>query len=376
MPAQNTKNGLLIGEAILCLVLLVILGLPGFGQTGPTETINAKTYNASNFFSISGEVSGQAAPGVTAVYVNGTSVPVDANRYFQAYVYLRDGQKYLTIETHYPGLRFIKKYLVVRYPKAQKMFRVYVPEQDTRALAEPKPATEEEKTVAVAPPVETTTTTQKIVTKTTLPYETVVPKVSTIKERKAPAPAKVQPVREVTLASKAPVSPKREQPRQPTAAQEKVVQQESVVYIEKNLTRIVEGKTEEIVGKYVESPAGQQLLEKQAQKILEKNISKAAAEKIIASAAKKVVSETAPDIIRIEAKKAVEKVAASEELMKILQKEAPYILERQVEKILERDVPAGARSAGRQAKWREAMRRLTAPPPGGYHEATLPGYPE
>ena len=107
------------------LVLLSLLVIFIFPQSGvEAQAPNAKKYGPSYFFAIQGEVYGQTAPGIEAVLVNGKPVPIDKDLTFRTKVSLAKGQKYLTIETRYKNLRFIKKYLVIRHPKAQKTFKV------------------------------------------------------------------------------------------------------------------------------------------------------------------------------------------------------------------------------------------------------------
>ncbi|MFA6548491.1 MAG: hypothetical protein WCT39_00975 [Candidatus Margulisiibacteriota bacterium] len=122
------------------LLLLCVLSGAAFGDTSGTyEVYGGKRFGSSYFFAISGEVIGQAAPGVESVMVNGIPVPFDKNLNFSAKVSLPAGQKYLTISTKYKGLRFIKQYLVIRHPAAPKTFTIRVPKQEFKKIVEPPP---------------------------------------------------------------------------------------------------------------------------------------------------------------------------------------------------------------------------------------------
>lgn len=93
-----------------------------------------REYGPEYFFAIEGEVYGQTAPGVQAVFVNNKQVKIDKNLNFSASVRLKKGQEYLTIDTRYRGLRFVKKYLVIRHPKAPKTFKIHVPKQEFQKI--------------------------------------------------------------------------------------------------------------------------------------------------------------------------------------------------------------------------------------------------
>jgi hypothetical protein len=125
-----------------CLVLLglaLLFFFSAISQAAENDepiTYQGKTYDISYFFAISGEVYGQAAPGVEAVLVNNKPIKVEADRTFKAQVFLKEGQKYLNIETQYKGLRFIKRYLVIRHPEVQKTFTINVPEKEFKEIVE------------------------------------------------------------------------------------------------------------------------------------------------------------------------------------------------------------------------------------------------
>jgi hypothetical protein len=113
-------------------------------------TVKGKTYGPEYFFPISGDISGQAAPGVQSVFVNGKRVKVDSSLNFKSAVKLKKGEKYLTIETRYKGLNFIKKYLVIRHPKVKKTFTIAVPQKEFKEIVEKKePVVVEEKVLPV-----------------------------------------------------------------------------------------------------------------------------------------------------------------------------------------------------------------------------------
>ena len=132
-----------IGLLLLSLLTFFLFSALSFAaEISELEKYKGKEYGPEYFFAIQGEVSGQAAPGVQAVYVNDKPVQIDKDLNFNTKVNLKDGQKYLTIETRYKGLRFIKKYLVIRHPTAPKTFKIHVPKkefQEIIAKAKPVP---------------------------------------------------------------------------------------------------------------------------------------------------------------------------------------------------------------------------------------------
>ena len=135
-------------KVIAALSLLVIFSAT---TAQAQEMYKGKEYGPEYFFAIQGEVSGQAAPGVQAVNVNGKPVRIDENLNFQVRVTLVEGEKYLAIETRYKGLSFTKKYLVIRHPKASKTFKIHVPKSEFQkmiTLARPT-----KKRGAIKPPV-------------------------------------------------------------------------------------------------------------------------------------------------------------------------------------------------------------------------------
>lgn len=77
---------------------------------------------------VSGEIFGQASPGVRGVTVNGKPVSFDSAQNFKAAVHLQPGEKYLVLKINYEGLRIIKKYLILR-KSAIKKFKVFVPKE-------------------------------------------------------------------------------------------------------------------------------------------------------------------------------------------------------------------------------------------------------
>ncbi|MDD5383024.1 MAG: hypothetical protein PHH60_05165 [Candidatus Margulisbacteria bacterium] len=83
---------------------------------------------------VTGEVTGQAAPGVESVIINGENIPLEPDLRFRATVALKEGQKQLVIETQYRGRRFSKQYLVTPQPGAQKTFKLLIPGQEYRQI--------------------------------------------------------------------------------------------------------------------------------------------------------------------------------------------------------------------------------------------------
>ena len=123
--------------------LVSLFFLSNFSQAAVVtdlEKIEETKYGPEYFYAIQGEVYGQAAPGVEAVYINGKKIPVEPDLTFRTGVSLKKGEKYLTIETRYRGLRFIKKYLVVRHPAVKKPFKIEIPRQEFQKIIATKKA--------------------------------------------------------------------------------------------------------------------------------------------------------------------------------------------------------------------------------------------
>lgn len=119
----------------LVLIIFVIgLAFPCLAQSSDYESQIAQDYGPEYFFAIQGEIQGQAAPGVKSVKVNGKNVAIGKDLRFNARVTLAEGQKYLVIETLYQGLRFTKKYLVIRHPKAPKVFKLNIPQTEFKKI--------------------------------------------------------------------------------------------------------------------------------------------------------------------------------------------------------------------------------------------------
>ncbi|MFH1387294.1 MAG: hypothetical protein ABIH50_06495 [bacterium] len=87
---------------------------------------------------VSGEIYGQAAPGIVAIYANDQPVDFDAQGNFGTDISLKDGEKYLTLRLEYEGLKVIKKYLILRKAK-DKTFTVFVSKEKAEEPLEPKP---------------------------------------------------------------------------------------------------------------------------------------------------------------------------------------------------------------------------------------------
>jgi len=142
---------------IIALSLISLLLAPSLSAVDISEfeKHQAKNYGPEYFAAIEGEVNGQAAPGVEAVYINGKKIPVDVDLSFSTTIALKKGQKYLSVETRYKGLRFIKKYLVIRHPKITEPFKIRVSKKEFEKIiaqskvVRPKPvATTAKKKVA------------------------------------------------------------------------------------------------------------------------------------------------------------------------------------------------------------------------------------
>jgi hypothetical protein len=139
---------------LLCLLTFFFLNQAGLAQeVSELGKYRGKEYGPEYFSAIKGEVYGQAAPGVQAVLVNHKRVKTDKNLNFRTTVSLKKGQKYLEIETRYRGLRFIKRYLVIRHPKAKKTFKIHVPKKEfQKIISKAKKAPARKKVGKKAPP--------------------------------------------------------------------------------------------------------------------------------------------------------------------------------------------------------------------------------
>lgn len=116
---------------IILTILVSLLYLPALANDRPK-------YGPEYFGPIEGEVSGQVLPGAEKVLVEGKSIPISKNNTFKTKVTLKEGQKYLTIETKYSGLRFLRKYLVIRRPGLKKPFKVHLAKSDFKSLVSKK----------------------------------------------------------------------------------------------------------------------------------------------------------------------------------------------------------------------------------------------
>lgn len=97
-------------------------------------------WGASKFPPISGQVYGQAVPGVKSLTINGKAIPLDNNLNFRTVVNLKEGEKYLTLNINYGSFRIIKKYTIIRKPQV-KTFKVYVPKENIQKPAGIAPLT-------------------------------------------------------------------------------------------------------------------------------------------------------------------------------------------------------------------------------------------
>jgi hypothetical protein len=92
---------------------------------------------AEKFPAVSGEIYGQAAPGIVAIFVNNQPVDFDEDGNFSATIHLKAGQKYLSLRLDYETLRVIKKYLILRKAK-DKTFKVFVAKETPEKPIKPK----------------------------------------------------------------------------------------------------------------------------------------------------------------------------------------------------------------------------------------------
>ena len=121
-------------KSLICFGLILGFACACLAQDSAYEKQIAQDYGPEYFFAIQGEIQGQAAPGVKSVKINGKKVAIAKNLTFKARVTLAEGEKYLVIETLYQGLRFTKKYLVIRHPKAAKTFKLNIPQTEFKKI--------------------------------------------------------------------------------------------------------------------------------------------------------------------------------------------------------------------------------------------------
>lgn len=327
--------------------------------------ISGKKYDITYFYKIEGDVYGQAAPGVELVLVNGSPVPISKNLIFKTKVTLNEGQKYLTIETRYKGLRFIKKYLVIRHPRAQKTFKVNIPQEEFFKIVERETSKEKKTKLAKkraarqkpAPKKTTRTTTLKAVLKKGSP-EVIAIKVTlpkgTRQEKKPQAKGWWDRLKE-RFAQKE-ISTKEAAIVMERDAKQ-VIQQEAILIVEKKAQKIIEGEARKYIETKVPKKELKELVRKQAVRDIERRIPKRELKKIVEKEANKIIvkdakeiikyeaqgyiSKEAPRIFREEAQQAIKENYPDKKIIALLKTEAPKILEKEVEKIIARDLPAG-----------------------------------
>ena len=107
--------------------IALIVGL-GLVSLAAMAALAASRADIKKFPPVSGEIYGQASPGVRSITVNGKKVSFDSGQYFRSNVKLKPGEKYLILKINYEGLRIIKKYLILR-KTAIKKFKVFVPKE-------------------------------------------------------------------------------------------------------------------------------------------------------------------------------------------------------------------------------------------------------
>ena len=129
-------------KKIITLLILLLFAATVFAmEITELEKYKGKNYGSEYFYAVEGEISGKAAPGVEAVLVNGQPVEVDVDLSFETPISLKKGQKYLTIETRYKGLNFIKQYLVIRHPSGKEPLKIHVPRQEFENILKNKKET-------------------------------------------------------------------------------------------------------------------------------------------------------------------------------------------------------------------------------------------
>lgn len=275
------------------IALLVFNPLSAGAQDTNSVTYGGKTYGSEHFFAITGEVYGEAAPGVEAVYVNGQKIPVNENFYFSARVSLPQGQKYLSIETEYQGLRYIKKYLVIRNPEAQKSFKIQIPKKEFKKILAQIPKSQ-----------------PKAKPKTK-------PKKKTIAKQ---APPKQKQMSDWIAETFSKIRGQKEEVGLVGGEGPYIIKKENVLILDKDSQKIFEGEI---------------------QKFLKSHVSKEETKKIVGKEAKKVVEKEAPKIIKSEVQEFIKNKVSAGEIFKTMQRDAPLILEREIKKIIARDVPTG-----------------------------------
>ncbi len=349
-----SKNILKYFQGLVCLILTLLFSLftliPSSlaAETDDFIMYAGKKYDSSYFFAIQGEVAGQAAPGVQYVYVNAKPVKLKSDRSFVAKVKLKKGQKYLVIDTKYQGLRFIKKYLVIRHPKVQKTFKIKIPEKEFRKIIKPKKTITKKKPAPKKKP-------KRVVRRK--PVKKKVAKKPAPKLKPKPKAAAVPS----TVFPEKPIKPLEEKSAWqkfinwvtgffPTkevlmAEEGEIIEAEPTVIMEEDIRRIVEAESKKYLSKNLSKRELQKIIATAAKDLISKHFPKGATSDILRSEAREIIKAEAkrivPDLVRKNAQEIIRKELSEEKIIKALQEEAPKILEREIKKIIARDVPAG-----------------------------------
>ena|GEM_PF-6520266 len=290
-----------------------LLALPALAAESDVTKVNEKEYGPEYFYAIEGEVYGQAAPGIESVLVNGQEISFDKNLIFRSKVSLKEGEKYLTVETRYKGLRFIKKYLVIRHPKAQKTFKVHLPQKEFTDIIAKREA-------AAAKQTTTSTVRRRVARRTT-----------TTRPKPKPAPTLKEVLKKTASPEVVKVTTP-EAPPEPKVARKSLRQRIADWFASRFGRRRV--STEEAVG----------IMESEAREIIQKEaviIVKRDAPEIIKAESRKFIEKEAPKIVREEARDLLKEKYPDKEILALLKEEAPKILQKEIEKVIERDLPAG-----------------------------------
>ena len=360
-----SKNILKYFKGLLCIILTLSFSLftlipSSFAaETDDFVMYAGKKYDSSYFFAIEGEVAGQAAPGVQYVYVNAKPVKLNADRSFVAKVKLAEGQKYLVIDTKYQGLRFIKKYLVIRHPKVQKTFKIKIPEKEFKKIIQPKQPVAQKKPAPKKPA-------PKVVKKRPVkPPAKKAAKKPEVKLTPKTEAAAVPP----TLFKEKPIKPREEksawqkfinwvmgffpskevqvaqEPEKETFEEGEIIEAEPIVALEEDIRKIVEAESQKYLNKKLSKKDLQKIIAEAARDLIKKHFPEGVTRDILKSEARDILKAEAkrivPDLVKKNAQDVIRKELSEEKIITALQKEAPIILEREIKKIIARDVPTG-----------------------------------
>ncbi|MFH1542467.1 MAG: hypothetical protein ABIE84_05190, partial [bacterium] len=336
-----------IKNIFVCSFVTLLIGLSFFVFFSPAAEADQansreKDYGPEYFQKISGEINGQTAPGVEKVLVNGEEVSVNKDQRFSSKVTLKSGEKYLIIETRYNGLRFIKKYLVVRHPGSDKSFKISLPQKEFENMVKSPPTTagksktETQNKMAAAPddqliimenPVKTSVDYKYVGESSTAKTDALLSRLLSWLKRR---PAKTEAA---------------------TGELQKIADEEIQRYLEKHfasyeLQKVFENETKNFLVEFLSKNKTQKAAEQQAKNIVDKNLKTMDIDALFKTALSKNITQALAKIDTQAYSKA--------ELTKMLQQELAKL---SVEKIVKAEVAIFA--AKLQTESEERVKNLT-----------------